>query len=229
VGNAGRICCVRLGATLRRGPRLLGLRRDRSPGRGSRPIGRSLFTRDPWSYVFGWAILSLLFVFAGLFPLALVWTDGRRIGRRAMQLGTITLGYAGTVLLALFCLTTQDIGLVVFGCAMCVLGLIFAIVRPRGRPIAGWTVLVAIWGLGLAMSVYGCGYVAAAVGAIDSELFLDYLLTGGVSWLGGGALFVATAWLANRCESSRATQAPFAAESGSPREHEGGATERRKS
>ncbi len=77
------------------------------------------------------------------------------------------------------------------------------------------------------MSLYGCSYVVAAVGAIDSELFLVYLVTGGVSWLGGGALFVATAWLANRREMSRTTQAPFAAEGDSPRQHEGGATERR--
>lgn len=94
------------------------------------------------------------------------------------------------VLLALFGLVTQDIGLVVFGCAVCVLGVVFVNVRPRVRPITGWTVLVATWALGLAMSVYGCGYVVAAVGAIGSELFLVYLITGGVSWLGGGALFV---------------------------------------
>jgi hypothetical protein len=50
-----------------------------------------------------------------------------------------------------------------------------------------------------------------------------------VSWLGGDAHFVATARLANRREMSRMTQAPFAAESGSPREHERGATERRTS
>ena len=60
------------------------------------------------------------------------------------------------------------------------------------------------------------------------HLCLVCLITGGVSWL-GGALFVATAWLANRRETSRTTQAPFVAESDSPREHEGGATERRTS
>jgi hypothetical protein len=122
------------------------------------------------------------------------------------------------VLLALFGLVTQDIGLVVFGCAVCVLGVVFVNVRPRVRPITGWTVLVATWALGLAMSVYGCGYVVAAVGAIGSELFLVYLITGGVSWLGGGALFVATVWLASRSETSRTTQAPFMAESIRPRE-----------
>jgi hypothetical protein len=198
-------------------------------GEAADPSPAILFARDPWSYAIGWAILSVLFVFAGLFPLALVWTSGIRISRSVMQTGVVSLAYAGMIVLTLFGLTAQASGLVLLGIGVCALGLVFANVRPRGQPIAGWTVLVATWGLGLAMSVYGCGYVVAAVGEIDSELFLVYLVTGGVSWLGGDALFVATARLANRREVSRMTQAPFAAESGSPREHERGATERRTS
>jgi hypothetical protein len=132
--------------------------------------------------------LSLLFVFAGLFPLALVWTGEKRISRSVMQAGVVSLAYSGMVLLALFGLAAQASGLVLLCIGVCALGLVFANVRPRGRAIAGWTVLIAHWGLGLAMNVYGCGYVVAAVGATDSELFFVYLNTGGVSWLGGGAL-----------------------------------------
>jgi len=145
-----------------------------------------LFARDPWSYTIGWALLSLLFVFAGLFPLALVWPDGGRIGWGAVQTGVVSLGYAGMVLLTLFGLATQKIGLAVFGSGVCVLGGIVTLVRPHGARAAAWTVLAATWGLGVAMSVYGCGYLLAAIGEVNSQLFIVYLITGGASWLVGG-------------------------------------------
>lgn len=179
-----------------------------------------LFAQNPWSYVAGWTILSLLFVFAGLFPLALVWAGGAGIGRSSAQTGVVSLGYAGMILLTLLGMATQEIGLVVFGCGVCALGVVVALIRPRGAPVAGWTVLTATWALGLAMTVYGCGYVVAALGAVGSENFVVYLVTGGASWLSGGILFTATASLAGRKRPSLTTPAPYAAESARQRGRE---------
>ncbi len=131
-----------------------------------------------------------------------MWTGEGWIGRRAVQIGAVSLGYVGMALLALFGLAMQDIGLVVFGCGACVLSVVVALVRPRGEPVAAWTVLVATWALGVAMSTYGYGYVVAAVSEVGSEFFLVYLITGGASWLSGGVLFVATALLASRSKAS---------------------------
>lgn len=159
---------------------------------------RSQFVHDRWSYVFGWAVLGLLFVCEGLFPLALVWPGGRRVGRRGMRLGAIVLGYSGAAMLVAYGLFAPDTGLVVLGCGVGALGLIVALVRPRHQPVSQWMVLVATWVLGVAMIVYGCGYVVAALGETGSELFLVYLLTGGLTWTTGGILFVATAWSSSR-------------------------------
>lgn len=153
---------------------------------------------DPWAYVFGWVILSLLFICEGLFPLALVWPGGRRVGRRGMRLGAIFLGYLGAAMLVVYGLGVQDTGLVALGCGVGALGMVVALVRPRNQPVSRWMVLVATWVLGLAMIVYGCGYVVAAVGEAGSELFFVYLFTGGLTWTTGGILFVATAWLSGR-------------------------------
>jgi hypothetical protein len=60
-----------------------------------------------------------------------------------MQTGVVSLAYAGMIVLTLFGLTAQASGLVLLGIGVCALGLVFANVRPRGQPIAGWTVLVA--------------------------------------------------------------------------------------
>jgi hypothetical protein len=182
-------------------------------GEAADPSPAILFARDPWSYAIGWAILSLLFVLAGLFPLSLGWSGKRRISRSVMQTGVVSLAYAGMVLLVLFGLAAQEFGLVLLGVGVCVLGLVFTIVRPRDRPFAAWTVLIVTWGLGVAMTFYGCVYLVAAIGEMHPELFLVYLISGGVNWFSGGALFVATAWLATRRKVSRTTPAPFVAES----------------
>lgn len=63
-------------------------------------------------------------------------------------------------------------------------------------------VLVATWVMGVAMTIYECAYVIVAMGERGTELFLVYLVTGGASWLSGGVLFVATAWMAGRQRSA---------------------------
>ena len=160
---------------------------------------------DPRAYVFGWTILSLLFICEGLFPLALVWPEDHRIGQRGMRLGAICLGCAGMATLVVYGLGVQETGLIVLGCVVCAVGVTVALTRPGTQPVSRWMVLVATWVLGVAMIVYGFGYVVAAIGKTGSDLFLVYLLTGGLNWATGGVLFVATAWLANR----RHQLAPF--------------------
>lgn len=141
-------------------------------GEGQFQDARSQFAHDPWAC--------------------------RRVGRRGMRLGAIVLGYSGAAMLVVYGLGVQDTGLVVLGCGVGALGVVVALVRPRDQAVSRSMVLVATWVLGVAMIVYGCGYVVAAVGEAGSELFFVYLFTGGLAWTTGGILFVATAWLSGR-------------------------------
>lgn len=159
---------------------------------------RAHLERDPWGYVISWMILSLLFVFMGSFPLALVWPEGRRVSRRRVQAGAIVLGYAGMASLAIHGAVTREPGLIVVGGGAGVLGGLVAVARPRSQPVARWMVLVVTWVMGVAMLVYGGAYVTAAMGERGSERFVIYLVTGGASWLSGGVLFVAAAWQVGR-------------------------------
>jgi hypothetical protein len=78
-------------------------------------------------------------------------------------------------------------------------GGVAALVRPCGERVSRWLVLVATWGLGAAMTVYGGTYLGAvAFGEAERDNLLACLVAGGASWSLGGVLFVATAWLSRR-------------------------------
>jgi NADH dehydrogenase len=146
----------------------------------------------------GWTLLSSLFVAAGLFPLALSWVGGRRISRWVMEVGAVAGGYAGMAALASYGIAARDLGLVVVGGAVCLLGVVVARVRPPRWSGPRWTVVVTTWTLGVSMTLYGFSYAVAAGSAVGSPPFLGYLVVGGAGWLTGGLLFVATAWRATR-------------------------------
>lgn len=156
---------------------------------------REQWDRDPRGYAVSWAILTLLLVCAGLFPAALAWRGGR-VDQRRMERLAVASGYAGMVSLIGLGLATGEPGLSVVGGGGAALGGVFALVRPRGERVSRWLVLVATWGLGGAMIVYGCAYLGVvAFSTVERDNLLAYLVAGGMNWSLGGILFVTTAWL----------------------------------
>lgn len=76
--------------------------------------GRERWDRDPRGSAVSWAILTLLFVCAGLLPLALAWPGGV-VGRRAMERVAVAVGYAGMASLIGLGHLTGEPGLAVLG------------------------------------------------------------------------------------------------------------------
>jgi hypothetical protein len=83
--------------------------------------------------------------------------------------------------------------------------LALALVRPSGRLVPRWMLLIAGWGVGVGMALYGgLGMIAdglRAGGALEntgSSAVWWHLLLWDPWWLLGGLLFVAAAWHAQR-------------------------------
>jgi hypothetical protein len=143
---------------------------------------RQLLAERPWYYWTSWLTLSTIFVLTGLFPLALARSPSRSLPRW-LRFSLVWL--TGTVLLllaaSLFVADNSLWSSLPF--LLCALGLV--LVQRRYRTVPGWVLFVATWTLGIAMMGYG------ALGISFGSLW-------GGWWLGGGALFTATAWCHTR-------------------------------
>ncbi len=156
------------------------------------------FAHSTWVYAFASILSVLMFTAAALLPLALVWPF-RWTSQRRVQHVTVILSYAALIGFIVYELVVaQELGVVLVGASVCIVGVVVAFIRPRTETAAHRMVLTATWVVGIGMTLYGGAYVYLAFSQSTFERGLGYFLLGGVNFALEGILFVATAWMSSR-------------------------------